>query len=104
METSPRGFLNCRIAVRKGEQISKHWESLGYTTSLENSRDLVRKIRKEGRILEKTFIVCGLSEAFNKGMSLEDAMFHGRWRSIDTPQVYCQLNRRKRLKLAKYVD
>ena len=99
METSPRGFLNCRIAVRKGKQISKHWEKLGYTTSLENSRDLVKKIGKEGRFSEKTFKVSGVSEAFNKNISLEDAMFHGRWRSIDTPQVYCQMNRQKRLKV-----
>ena len=86
------GFLNCRIAVRKGKQLSKPWEKLGYTTSLENLQELVKRMGIETKVSEKLFNVSSVTEVFNQGMTLEDAMFHGQWKSLDTPQVYCSQN------------
>ena len=97
-------YLNCRIAVRKNVQISKPKEKLSYTTSLENSRAILAKLNIEGKFSEKSFKVAGVSEAFNQNISLEDAMYHGRWRCIDTPAIYCHRSRAKRLKVSKYVD
>ena len=49
-----------------------------YTTSVENSKKFLAKSGLTWRFREKTFKVSGVSEAFNKGISMEDAMFHGR--------------------------
>ena len=96
----PGQYLNCRIAFRQGVQCSKPKEKLGYTTSIENSRALLSKYGLEGKYSEKSFKVAGVSEAFNQGISVEDAMFHGRWKSVDTPGIYCHQSKKKRLDVA----
>ena len=64
-------ILNCRIARKKGEQLSKSKEKLSYTTSIENSKTLLEKFGLQGRYSEKSFKVAGVSEAFNQGLPLE---------------------------------
>jgi hypothetical protein len=62
------------------------------------------KLGIPGKFSEKSFKVAGVSEAFNQGITMEDAMYHGRWRSIDTPAIYCHQNKAKRLKISSFVD
>ena len=59
-----------------------------YTTSVENSKKFLAKFGLAGRFSEKTFTVFGVSEAFNQGIFMEDAMYHGCWKSLTTPGVY----------------
>mgnify|MGYP003318001345 CR=1 FL=1 len=101
-DNSPGQMLNCRIANRKGEQTSKPNEKLSYTTSLENSKTLLTKYGLEGKYSEKTFKVTGVSEAFDRGISAEDAMYHGRWKSVNTSAIYCNQSKHKRLKVSHF--
>ena len=103
-EKSLAEFLNCRIANKKGTQIAKATEKLSYTTSLENSKSLLVKFGLEGKYSEKSFKVSGVSEAFNQGISMEDAMYHGRWKSLETPGIYCHQNKSKRMKISLYAS
>ena len=41
--------------------------------------------------------VAGILEAFSKNISMEDAMFHGHWRSLNTPGIYCHQNKAKKV-------
>ncbi len=41
--------------------------------------------------------VTGILEAFSKNISMEDAMFHGHWRSLNTPGIYCHQNKAKKV-------
>ena len=99
---SPGELLNCRIANRDGIQKAKPQEKLSYTTSMENSKSLLGKFGLQGMYSEKSFKVAGVSEAFNQGISVEDAMFHGRWRSLETPGIYCHQSKKKRLDISNY--
>ena len=101
-ELSPGQLLNCRIANKKGIQSSKPTEKLSYTTSLENSKSLMTKYGLEGKYSEKSFKVSGVSEAFDRGISAEDAMYHGRWKSVNTSAIYCSQSKHKRLKVSHY--
>ena len=95
-------YLNCRIAWRKGKLIPKFKEKLGYTTSLENTKTLMNKFHITGRFSEKSLKVSGVSEAFNQGITVEDAMFHGRWRNPKTPGIYCNSSKKKRMKMSLF--
>ena len=95
-------YLNCRIAWREGKQVPKFKEKLGYTTSLENTKTLIHKFQMEGNFSEKTFKVSGVSEAFNQGITVEDAMFHGRWKNPKTPGIYCNSSKKKRMKMSLF--
>ena len=95
-------YLNCRLAIRKGQQDAKPFEVLGYTTNLENTKSLLKKLGFEGKYSEKSFKVAGVSEAFNNNITMEDAMYHGRWRSLDTPGVHCHQNKKKRRNISMY--
>ena len=95
-------YLNCRIASIKGQQVAKPKEKLSYTTSLENSKTILLKFGLTGKYSEKSFKVAGVSEAFNQGLSMEDAMFHGRWKSVETPAIYCHQSKKKRIDVANY--
>ena len=39
--------------------------------------------------------VAGILEAFNKNISMEDAMFHGHWRRLKTAGIYCHQKSKK---------
>ena len=41
--------------------------------------------------------VAGILEAFSKNISMGDAMFHGHWRSLNTPGIYCHKNKTKKV-------
>ena len=68
---------------------------MSYTTALEDDKELAIAFGIDGKISEKSFKVSGVSEAFNRGISLEDAMWHGRWVGVGTPAIYCHLNKKK---------
>ena len=65
-------------------------------------KKILAKSRLTESFSEKTFKVSGVSEAFNKGISMKDAMFHGGWRSLETPRVSCHQNKLERIKISMY--
>ena len=75
---------------------------MSYTTALEDDKELAIAFGIDGKISEKSFKVSGVSEAFNRGISLEDAMWHGRWVGVGTPAIYCHLNKKKRMDISLY--
>ena len=83
--TNNKEFLKCRIASNKGVQIQKPLEKLSYTTLIENLRKFLAKFGVAGRFSEKSFKVSRVSEALNQGISMEDAVFHWRWKILSTP-------------------
>ena len=96
-------FLNCQITNKKGVQGTYAWKKVSYTTSLENYKKVCKDMGFQGNFSEKSFKVAGVSEAFNQNCSMEDVMYHGRWKSLDTPAIYCHQNRIKRLRISRTV-
>ena len=95
-------YLNCKIGIRKKKQVARAKESVSYTTALDDDKELAIAFGIDGKISEKSFKVSGVSEAFNRGISLEDAMWHGRWVGLGTPAIYCHLNKKKRMDISLY--
>ena len=96
-------YLNCRILCSKATYRAKPAEPLSYTTSLENTKSLLSNYGFEGKYSEKTFKVSGVSEAVHQDVPLMDIMSHGRWRGLETPLIYMNKNKRRRLEISKKV-
>ena len=95
-------FLNCKIGIKKKKQVARAKESVSYTTALEDDKELCAEFGIEGKITEKSFKVSGVSEAFNQGISMEDAMYHGRWKGIQTSAIYCHQSKKKRMDVSLF--
>ena len=96
-------YLNCRILTSKGSTRAKPGEQLGYTTSLENTKSLLHKFGLKGKFSEKTGKVSGVSEAVHQNVSLMDIAMHGRWKSLETPMIYMNRNKKRKLQVSNLV-
>ena len=86
-------FLNCRLQFTKkfGVQPLPHL-SLAYSTSLVESRKLCHDLGFEGNFSEKSYKVAGLSS--------EEMRNHGRWKSLETPNLYYARNKKRKRKIS----
>ena len=87
----------------KGKTRANASEPLSYTSSLENTKELLGRFGFEGKYSEKTFKVSGVSEAVHKDVPLMDIMSHGRWRGLETPLIYMNKDKRRKLEISKKV-
>ena len=94
-------FLNCRLQFTKkfGVQALPHL-SLAYSTSLVESRKLCHDLGFEGNFSEKSYKVAGVTQGFDAGLSSEEMRNHGRWKSLETPNLYYAQNKKMKMKIS----
>jgi hypothetical protein len=95
-------YLNCRVLNSKKLR-AKPTEKLSYSTSLETSKKLLSSLGLEGNFTEKSFKSSGVSEAIEKDVDLIDVQMHGRWKSLETPLIYTNRSKRRRLAVSNIV-
>ena len=97
-------YLNCRLRFSKkaGLQSLPNF-SLAYTSSLTESRELCSSLGFVGNFSEKSYKVAGVSQGFDAGLSSEEMMYHGRWKSIDTPKIYYAQNNKKKMEISSKI-
>ena len=95
-------FLNCRILTSKNTK-AKPKEQLSYTSSLETSKKLMNYLGMQGNFSEKSFKSSGVTEAVEKNVPLIDIQLHGRWKSLETPLIYTNRSKKRRLEVSKSV-
>ena len=82
-------YVNFRIKKTNGQVVAKPYEKLSYSTAIASTRKLLRKHGfNADKISEKSPKMEGVSQTLNAGASLEEVMWLGRWRSINTPNHY----------------
>ena len=82
-------FLNCRLRYSKQHGIvAIPHLPLAYSTSLTESKNLCHSLGFEGNFSEKSYKVAGVTQGFDAGLTTEEMMYHGRWKSLETPNVY----------------
>ena len=96
-------YLNCRVLHSGDIYRAKPAEPLSYTTSLENTKEILQRLEIPGNFSEKTFKVSGVSEAIHQNVPLVDIMSHGRWRNLETPLIYTNKNKKSRLEVSRKV-
>jgi hypothetical protein len=95
-------FLNCRVLTSKKTR-AKPEEKLSYTSSLETSKKLLQSLGFQGKFSEKSFKSSGVSIAIENNVNLIDVQLHGRWRSQETPLIYMNLSKKRRLAVSEAV-
>ena len=95
-------YLNCRVLNSKKLR-AKPTEKLSYSTSLETSKKLLSSLGLEGNFTEKSFKSSGVSEAIEKDVDLIDVQMHGRWKSLETPLIYTNRSKWRRLAVSNIV-
>ena len=94
-------YLNCRLRYSKTNGLVPIANlSLAYTSSLAESRELCLSQGFEGRFSEKSYKVAGVTVGFDAGLSSEQMMTHGRWKSSATPNVYYAQNKKKKMEIS----
>ena len=94
-------YLNCRVRFCKKDGLqSLPTFALAYTSSLSESRQLFSSLGFVGKFSEKSYKVAGVSQGFDAGLSSEEMMHHGRWKSIDTPKIYYAQNKKKKMDIS----
>ena len=61
----------------------------------------MKKFSLSGHYTHKSFKVSGITTAFDKGASVEEAMIFGRWRNTGIPNLYYNSSKEKRMKVSK---
>ena len=83
-------FVNCIVRKLKGDS----WRADGVkAVSYSHSTKLLRELLTEAgidstKVSDKSFKMLGVTKAFENGMSLEELMHHGRWRTLTMPLHY----------------
>ena len=96
-------FLNCRILTSKNISRSKPTEKLCYSNSIRDTKNMLQSIGFEGNFSSKSFKVAWVSKAIEEGVTLLDIQTHGRWRNLETPLIYTQKSKQRRLEVSKHV-
>ena len=97
-------FLNCRILRSKEVVRAKGKEKLSYSNSCRDTKAVLAFMGLEGAFTEKSFKVAGVSLAVDKDIPLIDIQSHGRWKNLETPLIYTQKSKKRRLEVSKAVS
>ena len=94
-------YLNCRLRFAKKKGVVPISNlPLAYSTSLVESRDFCLSLGFEGNFSTKSYKVAGVTQGFDAGLSTEEMMNHGRWRSLNTPNIYYAQNKKKKMEIS----
>ena len=83
--------------------VVNRWEKLCYSNSCRDTKSVLLSIGIRGNFTEKSFKVGGVSLAIDNNVPLIDVQSHGRWKSLETPLIYTEKSKRRRLEVSKVV-
>ena len=95
---NPEFYLNFRL-------YSKSWRVQGrfrltYSNAVSNVKKLLSKHDIKIKYSEKSCKTAAVTKALQNGISIEDLMLHGRWRSLNTPFHYRNTEKTYKLQIA----
>ena len=95
-------FLCCRFRKKQGVYRPILSSTICYSTAVKHTRNLLTKIGLDGHLYTETSLKAGgVSEFLDTGMSLADAMLHGRWKNEQTVIYYRRDSPNHRLSLCR---